>query len=229
MSEFLHKEYPKTVGRNEFWKQIKRTVNGKEVSQKDINQIVLQIKNKLKLSSQDVLLDLGCGNGALASNFYNQIKKYVGVDFSDYLIEIANEYFLNQNSIFIKNSIQSYLNEINEDNEINKILIYGCASYLSKDDLINCLSQILIKFNKLEKIFIGNIPNLKFAKEFFGKRKVFDFNLEDEKSLIGVWWCPEILNEIMNDIGFRSKIIFMPKSFYSSYYRFDILLEKKEF
>ena len=56
MSEFLHKEYPKTVGRNEFWKQIKRTVNGKEVSQKDINQIVFQIKNKLKLSSQDILL-----------------------------------------------------------------------------------------------------------------------------------------------------------------------------
>ena len=228
MSEFLHKEYPKTVGRKEFWKQIKRTINGKEVSQKDINQIVLQIKNKLKLSSQDILLDLGCGNGALASNFYDHIKKYVGVDFSDYLIEIANEYFLNQNSIFIKNSIQSYLNEINDDNEINKILIYGCASYLSKEDLINCLSLILKKFNKLQKIFIGNIPNLMFAKEFYDKRKVLDFNLEDEKSLIGVWWCPENLNEIMNDIGFRSKIIYMPKSFYSSHYRFDILLEKKE-
>ena len=66
-----------------------------------------------------------------------------------------------------------------------------------------------------------------FAKEFYDKRKVFDFNLEDEKSLIGVWWCPKNLNEIMNDIGFRSKIIYMPKSFYSSYYRFDILLEKR--
>ena len=72
--------------------------------------------------------------------------------------------------------------------KLTKILIYGCASYLSKEDLINCLSQILKKFNKLEKLFIGNnISNLMFAKEFGDKRKVFDFTLEDEKSLIGVW------------------------------------------
>ena len=82
---------------------------------------------------------------------------------------------------FIKNSIQSYLNEINEDNEINKILIYGCASYLSKEDLINCLSQILKNLTNL-KNYLLKYSNLMFAKEFYDKRKVFDFNLEDEKS-----------------------------------------------
>lgn len=227
MNDFLHKEYPKTVGRKEFWKQIKRTVNGKEVSQEDINQIILQIEKELKLSSEDTLLDLGCGNGALASNFNHQIKEYIGVDFSDYLIEIANEYFLKKNSVFIKNSIQNYLDDINENDKINKILIYGCASYLSSEELKVCLSQMYNKFNKLEKIFIGNIPNLKFVKEFYKKRQILEFDEKDEKSLIGVWWSTRDFSIMVNDIGYKSKVTYMPRSFYSSYYRFDVLLEKR--
>lgn len=226
MSEYLHKEYPKTVGRTEFWKQIKRTVNGREVSQEDISNIIFQIKKELELTYKDNLLDLGCGNGALASNFFKYLNKYVGVDFSDYLIEVANEFFWNKNCVFIKNSIQDYLDEIDTDDQINKVLIYGCASYLSREDLKVSLSKIHKKFNKLEKIFIGNIPNLKCAKQFFLQRNILEYDTEDNKSLIGIWWSTKGLSKLVNDIGYEARILYMPKSFYSYNYRFDILLKK---
>ena len=89
----MHKEFPKSVGRDEFWKQIKRTVNGKEVSEEDISNIVKQITNHILPNKEDHLLDLGCGNGALASNFFPSIGQYTGVDFSEYLLGVAQEFF----------------------------------------------------------------------------------------------------------------------------------------
>ena len=93
MSDYIHKEFPKSVGKKEFWKQIKRTVNGVEVSENDIHMIVEAIRNALNLNKEDHVLDLGCGNAALASKFFGDIHSYSGFDFSDYLLSIAKENF----------------------------------------------------------------------------------------------------------------------------------------
>ena len=71
--DYIHKQHPKTVGKTEFWKQIKRTVNGKEVSDSDIKKIVCAINDALQLNENDYVLDLGCGNAALASYFLPKI------------------------------------------------------------------------------------------------------------------------------------------------------------
>ena len=110
MSEFLHKEYPKSFERNDFWSQIKRTVNGQPVSENQIDMIVTKVSNELELANQDTLLDLGCGNGALGNYFLKDIKYYVGVDFSEYLIGIANEYFQDEEkTLYVVDDMLSYI------------------------------------------------------------------------------------------------------------------------
>ena len=52
MSEFLHKEYPKSFERTT-WSQIKRTVNGQPVSENQIDMIVTKVSNELELANQD--------------------------------------------------------------------------------------------------------------------------------------------------------------------------------
>lgn len=226
--DYIHKTYPKKFQRDEFWSQIKRTVNGVPVTDSQINMIVNQILKHLKLNKNDCLLDLGCANAALASNFFNKIAVYKGVDFSSYLIDIANEFFKKDESIdFLEADVREYVKTENEPEKFNKVLCYGVMAYLSKHDFVEMVEQLKVRFTNLERIFIGNIPDLSMAEEFFLKREIRDYSLDDPQSPIGVWWDKTGIYEAMQKLGFEPVISKMPEDFYSSNYRFDLTLVKK--
>jgi len=66
-SEYDYTERPKQFERNDFWRQVRRTINGKPVDEAQIQLIVQQIVSVLCLVPTDRLLDIGCGNGALSA------------------------------------------------------------------------------------------------------------------------------------------------------------------
>ena len=225
MSDYIHKEYPKTVGTMEFWKQIKRTVNGVEVSKKDIEQIVNQIQKALQLTRKDHLLDLGCGNGALASYLFNNIGKYTGIDFSTYLLQIASEFFKPNGLVsYIEGDIIDFMDNLKENNGYNKILIYGVISYFKHDDVLKLLRTIGKRLPEVQRIFIGNVPSKAKAETFYAARNVRSYDLNDPKSSIGVWWTEEEIIQAGRIAGFQANILKMPDSFYGAKYRFDLLL-----
>jgi SAM-dependent methyltransferase len=228
MSDYIHKEHPKTVGKTEFWKQIKRTVNGQEVSEKDIDAIIFQIKNNLLFNRTDELLDFGCGNGALASRLFPLISHYSGVDFSQYLLDIAKEYFQPTDKVnYYFSDIISFLNTKFLHSNPTKILIYGVMAYLTREEVSYLFSKMM-ESNGLQRVFIGNIPNSSFAKEFYLNREITDYDLNDAKSEIGVWWDPIAICKIAEEVGFTTKVLTMPSGFYSAHYRFDLVLEKNQ-
>ena len=63
MSDYDHKEFPKTVDPKDFWGQVKRAINGQAVTQEQIDLIVEAVCNGLLFGKTDNLLDIGCGNG----------------------------------------------------------------------------------------------------------------------------------------------------------------------
>lgn len=227
MSEYIHKEYPKTVKKTEFWKQIKRTVNGVEVDKKDIEQIVCQIQKSLHLARKDHLLDLGCGNGALASYLFDDIDKYTGIDFSEYLLQIAAEYFKPNDAVnYIEKDVIEYIDTLKENPGYNKILIYGVISYFKHNDVLKLLQTIEKRLPEVQRIFIGNVPNKAKAKTFYAARDVRNYDINDSKSSIGVWWTEEEIKQVGRIAGFKANTLYMPDSFYGAKYRFDLLLTR---
>jgi hypothetical protein len=83
------KEYPKTLAPTDFWGQVKRTVNGQAVSEEQIQMILALIRRELQLDKDDRLLDLACGNGALSQYLFADCREFLGVDFSEVLIDVA--------------------------------------------------------------------------------------------------------------------------------------------
>jgi len=228
--DYMHKIYPKQFERNEFWAQIKRTVNGVPVSEEDIDTIIAQISSQLDLQRSDHLLDLGCANAALASRLFDSISAYTGVDFSEYLIDIANEYFRPNESIrYIESDIQTYILGEQRPEIYSKALCYGTMAYLPKDDLIDVVRLLKERFENVERIFFGNIPDKAKAKDFFSKRNVYDYSLDDAQSPIGVWWYAKEISSLVEDVGYTAIISHMPESFYGSSYRFDLTLVNKAY
>ena len=227
MKNYLYKELSKQCDPNDFMGQVKRTVNGKPVSEDQIKMIVESIEAGLKLEKEDILFDLGCGNGALSVLLFDKIKKYVGVDFSEYLIEIAQTHFEKQNFSFSYAEASEYLRNEKVNDQFTKGLCYGTFSYFEKKNVHEILANIRKKYVNLRTFYIGNIPDKDRASSFFYKDIDYSRLIEDDQSSIGVWWSKEEFKLLAANTGWQIEFYEMPQNFYSAHYRFDVILSAK--
>ena len=224
-ADHAHKVYPKQFARDDFWSQIKRTVNGEPVSEENIAMIVAQIERHLALEAGGRLVDLGCGNAALASRLLPKLEAYTGVDFSEYLLGVAREYFSEEGKTdYVEQDALSFVQDCANPERYDKVLCYGCMSYLSHDDLLALLRSLTERFANLTHVFFGNVPDRAKAPDFFARRNVTEYDIYDPQTPIGVWWDPAELCGAARELGFEAEAVRMPAEFYGATYRFDLTL-----
>jgi len=89
-----------------------------------------QISNYLK--EGDWVLDLGCGNGRLATMFVNLPVNYLGIDQSNELIKIAKQQFANQDNIkFLVGDIL----KIDYQKQFDLVLLFAVLHHLPTPEL----------------------------------------------------------------------------------------------
>lgn len=223
--EFDHKEYPKLVGDKDYWAQVKRTVNGQPVSDSDIAMITTAIRQglQLKAGGQDHLLDLGCGNGALTSLFYDSLATALGVDFSEYLIEIAQRDFQVKSRFeYLVDDAHHFLDTTPQGETFNKVLMYGCFAYFP--DAQATLELLRARCPNVERVFIGNMPDLNLASKFYYKGLPDESELRDFDSKIGIWRTEEEFHALADAAGWQAAFPRMPTGFYAAHYRYDVVL-----
>ena len=220
----FYKEYPKTCDPEDFWGQVKRTVNGKPIPQEQIDMIVDAVYNGLELSTNDTLLDLCCGNGALTTYFFALCSGGLGVDFSEYLVEVAHKHFVKRpQEDFIIQDVVEFARTYSEAKRLTKAVCYGSWQYLPKYEAHKLLFLLRQRFTGLQKIFIGNVPDKKFARSFFGDH--YEPGIENTPTgAIGIWWTLEEFRALAEETSWRMVIHYMPKDFYWAHYRYDVIL-----
>ena len=222
---YIHKEYPKTCDPKDFLGQVKRTVNSQPVTQRQIDLIIDSVNHFLKLSENDILLDIGCGNGFLSNYFFDKCSEFLGVDFSDYLIEIAKLNFEKAPThVFQNDDAASYVDSEKNPNRFTKALCYGCFAYLSFEDAKEVLIKLRKRFNNIKVLYIGNLPDKDLAHKFYNKTTNNFPDLSDNKSSIGIWRSKQEMIDLANETGWKIEIITMPEEFYASHYRYDAIL-----
>jgi SAM-dependent methyltransferase len=221
-----YKEYPKTLPRDDFWGQVRRTIYGRRVTEEELAVIVESIKESLQLSTADALLDLACGNGALTERLFSSCGIVVGVDFSSYLIEIAKEYFERPPQyVFVEDEVLRYVRSVPEPHRFTKVVCYGSLPLLAVDAVQRVLSELRQRFVNVERILLGNLPDKERAHLFFGD----DFerrrpSLCDPTSQIGVWWSRNDVQELAAGCGWRASFSQLPPHVFNAHYRYDAVL-----
>jgi protein-L-isoaspartate O-methyltransferase len=221
-SEFDYLERPKQFARNDFWRQVRRTINGEPVTEEQIQLIALQIVSGLQLGKNDRLLDIGCGNGALTMAIAPYASDVLGMDYSEYLIGVAKEYFETSRVRFLQMSIDEMLTgDLNA--RYNKALLYGVSSYLN-DDLLRRLIGWYFSEHR-GRMFIGNVRDKALAAKFYQEPKS-DTELDDHTTSIGKWRTPQWFEALAREIGVTVEFMKMPGEFYLSGFYFDVVLER---
>ena len=227
-NDYLHKEHPKTKALDDFWGQICRTVHGKPVSEDQIQMIVTAIKSGLQFEDDDVLLDLGCGNGALSRYFYDECIAFLGVDFSAYLIEVARNNFERPPDFVYREQDAATYTKTEEDPErFTKCLCYGCFAYFPAEDAETVLAQLSSRFVNVKTVLIGNLPDKARAANFYPKDKDFTALLEDNQSPVGIWRSKQEMTALANRTRWDIEFTTMPGNFYSAHYRYDAILRRQ--
>lgn len=206
--------------RDEFWKQVRRTIDGQEVSDDQIQLIVDQINNGLKVEDNDRLVDIGCGNGALTKLVATKKCLVYGIDPSHYLIEIAKEFFQNEKQTYEV----GYANDDSTFTELrlsNKCLIYGVSSYLEDEMVAEILCEFFTSTQKI--MFIGAVRDLEHRTNFYtAKNLKIPPNTSD--TTMGIWRQKRFFYELARKNNLDIKILKMPKAFYASEYYYDVVL-----
>jgi SAM-dependent methyltransferase len=222
-----YNEYPKLFARNDFWNQVRRTIDGSPITESEILEITRSIRSQLSLSQDDLLLDLACGNGALASYLFPAIISYHGIDASQYLIEIATEFFANPPRITFQHSdVATYVLNEPTPERFTKVLCYGSFQYFSENDAKIVLDTINSRFTNVDLFLIGNLPDREKAHLFFGPSIPPEKLLNDPAAKIGIWRTKDQFKTLARKYGWQSTFSTLDPAIFNAKYRYDVVLTR---
>ena len=207
---------------------MRRTANGKPVSDAQIALIVAAIRDGLQFSKEDVVLDLACGNGALSSYLFDDCRSLHGVDYSPYLIEVATKRFqVPGKSTFMVDDAAHYVQDERDAGRFTKALCYGSFAYFTEADARQVLRGLRERFVNVSRFFIGNLPDRDRAHLFYAPEKDYTSELKDYAAQIGIWRSEAEFHTLAANEGWELTSTLMPPEFFAAHYRFNALLTPK--
>lgn len=211
---------------DDFWGQVGRTLGGKAVGEEQIAMIVQSVLTGLDLGPDDVVLDIGCGNGALTDRIFDHCRGGLGIDLSDNLIAIAGQHFASDTRRYVAGDALALVREIADPGSFTKILCYGSMMYFPAEATIGLLATLRDRFTAVDRIHIGNLPDKDRMHDFHHKDAYVPGIENDHETPIGLWRTEAEFARLSEAAGWHASFSRMPDSFYASRYRYDATLTR---
>jgi SAM-dependent methyltransferase len=221
----LYESHARSRDLNDFQGQVMRTQHGKSVGADQVAMIGEAIGRGLDIGPHDVLLDLCCGNGAITDPVFARCRGGLGVDFTPYLIEVAKTNFERwPDRVYLLADALEYAETTDDTRRFTKALCYGAFQCLPESKAIGVLTALCRRFPNLQRMFIGNLPDLDRVGKFFEADMPSPEELKRHDTRLGIWRTEQDVVELAAGCGWRAEFSRMPTAFYGAHYRFDATL-----
>jgi SAM-dependent methyltransferase len=222
-------ETPNKFGETEFLRQLGKTVSGIPITPEQFSAQLADIRKALNINTNDLILDMCCGNGIITAQLSKVCLFIVGVDFSEPLISIAKKYNMPTNVQYYCMSALDPDIKFITDKPFTKVYMYEALQHFEENDLVRLL--MLIKEISVPDvvIFLGGIPDIDRIWDFYDteeRRLDYERRKKENREAIGTWWKQSIIHEASKQCGFESNVLIQNPLLHSAHYRFDVLLTK---
>jgi 2-polyprenyl-3-methyl-5-hydroxy-6-metoxy-1,4-benzoquinol methylase len=232
MKEKVQKYYRNRIKENNsnnlLW-QVGKTTNGKVVSMDQVEIIIKTIISRLRLKKNDLLLDVGSGNGLLTKEISKHVLKVTGLELTPELIEIAMTNNSANNISYINYDILRF-NEINGNKKYMKVYLYEVIQHLNHNETDTLLSVLNKITSNNATIFIGGILDIERKWIFFDseeRQSIYFSSLLSGNELLGTWFYKDFFKFIAKKHNWYVECIPQETNLYTSHYRFDCILQRK--
>ena len=225
-AERRYKEDSKRCDPYDLLGQVSRTIKGKAVGPEQHEMIVQAILNGLGVKKDDVLLDLCCGNGMLSDAIFDHCRGGLGIDFSEYLVGIAQQRFSRPGCRdYVVAEVGAFASTTSDLRRFTKALCYSSFAYLSPSTAESLLRALRRRFERIGRVFLGNIPDKSRLHDFYPEAS-YKAGIEDDYgSAIGMWRTEEEFARLGKQTGWIVEVVRMPSAFYAAHYRYDVILK----
>ncbi|MCZ6703709.1 MAG: class I SAM-dependent methyltransferase, partial [Ignavibacteria bacterium] len=130
-------------------------------------EIIKDIRKKLKLNTENLLLDIGCANGLIDRSISRDVKKIIGFDIStkELTHAIKNNHSIS-NILFCAGDAFKLPIRINS---VDKTLLYGVTMHFEAEDIKKIIAEIIDVTRNRGLIFIGD--NIREYENYKGKKR----------------------------------------------------------
>lgn len=213
----------------DFFHQVGKTVGGVPISEDQIALSVGQMQACLSFASNDVVLDLCCGNGLITREIAPRCKRIVGVDFSEPLVGVAQAHHCPKNASYhVGSALQLSAKILPEGALFSKAYMHEALQYFDEADLRNIIAGIRQLTTKACPVFFGGIPDHARLWDFYNtpeRKQDYLRRKAEGREAIGTWWERPTLIAVAREAGYECKFIEQPEGLYSAHYRFGALLK----
>lgn len=229
--ERYYAEKPLTAGRTDYLGQVGHTVLGRPIAPAQFDALVAQIEHLLDLNADDVLLDLCCGNGVFTHRLARSCKTVVGVDFSEPLLQIADEAHSASNIDYRKlNVLEMRRLKLSGAEPFTKVLMYAALQHFTTRDLRVMLRDMLELGHSDPIILLGFVPDRAKKWRFYDtpqRRLSHLFSRTTGRDRFGSWWRKEHVREICQELGLKCAFHDLPETLHAATYRFDVTITRQ--
>jgi hypothetical protein len=221
----LYESHARSCDPNDFQGQVMRNPYGKSVGADQIAMIVDAIGEGLAIRADDVLLDLCCGNGAITDPVFARCRGGLGVDFTPYLIEVAKRNFeRSPDRLYLQADALGFVETTDDTKRFTKAFCYGAFQCLPESTAFGVLAGLRRRFPNLQRMFIGNLPDLDLVGKFFDQDIPSLDELKRHDTVFGIWRTEQEMAKLASECGWGTEFSRMPSAFYAAHYRFDAAL-----
>ena len=205
--------------------------------QYNFGQIAEDIKDKMHFELDDVVLDVCCGNAALTKLISKSCKEIHGVDYSQQLINSAQQLKGKENlaNIHFHLSDALHIDQLFSEDKFDKSYCYFSFQYF------NCRKRQLLleKLSRITKrkgwIFLGDIPDktrmwnfYESPKKFYREKISRALQFKEGECDLGWWIDPQEIIDWCDKRRMGVSIMPQSKNLPHWHYRFDVLIRNSK-
>lgn len=215
-------------------------ITGEDIPIADMKRWRSWILNKITTLRPQQVLEIGIGSGLIMYPLLHQVKKFVGLDLSQAVVERHLSYLSNDTSdVSLYHLRADQINELPKDLHFDTIIINSVCQYFPNVMYFEeVIGKALSRLKNHGSIFLGDVRNFELHREFveekliFEKREIDDvlvhkIMLEEDELLLSPIYLQEFGKRIA---GCEVEVLTRPATFEKelSRYRYDAIFTKHE-